>query len=251
MKTKTTISILVVILVLAGCFAYYQYEKKWSYPNYIDNEPVASNQVNYGDYKIASTTMVGVIENMDTYEFQTDIQVVWNSGSVTHFIPTLQERPMAVSIVDINFDGRDDIEIMVSAGAYNGASYFYVFDISKNTFVEYMKRDGYVTIDREKKELSTFFKGRGIGDLYSKELYSFRNNAWELRQQEIQDTANYDAMLVDSDGAIYYVRTVTDFENGTSSKKSVTYYKLELPADDYGDFVEVPEFELVQKGIFK
>jgi hypothetical protein len=58
-------------------------------------------------------------------------------------------------------------------------------------------------------------------------------------------------MTRDDGGAMYYVRTVTDFENGTSSKKSVTYYKLEHPADDYGDFVEVPEFELVQKGIFK
>lgn len=251
MNTKTTISILIALLVLAGCFAYYQHQKKWSYPNYIDNEPVAGNQVHYGDYKIASTTMVGVIENMDAYEFQTDIQVVWNSGSVTHFIPTLQERPMVVSIVDINFDGRDDIEIVVSAGAYNAASYFYVFDVSKNTFVEYMKRDGYVTIDADKKELSTFFKGRGIGDLYSKELYTFKNNTWELRQQEVQDTANSDMMIRDDGGAMYYVRTVTDFENGTSSKKSVTYYKLEHPADDYGDFVEVQKSELVQKGIFK
>ena len=192
-----------VLVLLVGLFTYYQYQKKWSYPNYIDREPVAGNQVNYGNYKIASTTMVGVIENMDTYEFQTDIQVVWNSGAVTNFIPILQERPMAVSVVDINYDGRDDIEIIVSAGAYNAMSYFYTFDISKNTFVEYLKRDGYVTIDAQKKELRTFFKGRGIGDLYSKELYTFVNNTWELRQQEIQDIANYDIMSTDSSDVVY------------------------------------------------
>jgi len=32
-----------ILAVLAGLIAYYQYEKKWSYPNYIDNEPVMGN----------------------------------------------------------------------------------------------------------------------------------------------------------------------------------------------------------------
>ncbi|MDQ5912206.1 MAG: hypothetical protein QG568_421 [Patescibacteria group bacterium] len=241
--------VLLVLVLLVGLTAYYQHQKKWSYPNYIDNEPVMDNQVSYGDYKITDATLESVTEDSDAYKFESNIRVLWSTGAVTNHTQKLDERVMSVEVTDINFDGRDDLEIVVSTGAYNIASYFYTFDSAKGEFLEYMSLDGAVSLDIEKRQIETFYKGRGLGDMYSIDRHVFRNNIWQIVQQERQDIV--DDSLTEAGGPTYYIKTLEDFENGTSTKKNLTYYKVESLDEEPWDFIEVSKSELVQNGILK
>ncbi len=158
----------------------------------------------------------------------------------------------SVEIVDVDFDGYDDVLVSYIIGAYNMATRFYAQDPDTREFHEYVigptvgdpESDpfsglGMVTFYPEKREIHSFWKGRGFGDMYSLDTYSFLNDAWVLTRSENQDWIGQP----DSD---YYIRKVTDYSKGKSSTTS-TYLKMQWKDDDSSfDLIEVSKEEAMK-----
>jgi hypothetical protein len=156
-------------------------------------------------------------------------------------------------IVDINYDGYDDVMLVASAGAYNVYTYFMVFNLANKNFSEYeifVKQSsedsaglGFVDFDKEGKKLKSFFKGRGIGDIYTENTYIFQDSSWNQATSVVQD-------LIDFDNPEYYFKTTSTIKNGTSTSDTVEYFK-KGPGDDYLNLIKIQKTELQKKGLIK
>jgi hypothetical protein len=213
-------------------------------------EPVVSTQVQY--VKILSAAQQG----------ESGPVVVTFEGGATTTIPRDIELGQAqdVSIVDINYDNKDDVMVVDTAGAYNLSTTFYTFNEATKKFVEY---DGFkkasgaedeyfdlgaVNLDLENRKITSFFKGRGLGDMYSLVEYSFVNNAWYESKSEVQDVLNYD--LYES-SKWYYYRTIVEYKPSHATTSEKTTYYVQKADGDIGELVEVPRAELVKRKLIK
>lgn len=156
-------------------------------------------------------------------------------------------------IVDVNFDGHDDLMLSYSAGAYNMSTRFYAQDPHTRAFAAYEidnrprdPKDPYVTdynelamteFNADKREIYSYYKGRGLGDMYTNATYRFSNGAWYLAQSEWQDAVG------DLDSG-YYLREITDYDEKGGSTETVKYYKLVQNPDGSTDFIEVTKAEV-------
>lgn len=165
-----------------------------------------------------------------------------------------------VSIVDINYDGKDDILVSTVAGAYNLSTVFYIFDDVQKKFTEYtgfkdalnIEEDyivlGAVDFKKEDKKLTSFFKGRGLGDMYTLVEFSFLNGTWYQSKSEIQDVLNYDAF---DSTSWYYYRTIVEYDSNHATTSEKTTYYVQKADGDVGELIEVPKKELVKKKLIK
>ncbi len=165
-----------------------------------------------------------------------------------------------VEVVDINYDNVDDLMVTESSGAYNMATYFMVQDQATRKFSEYdiAKRIGdgddsftglgFVDFDKDGRILISSYKGRGLGDMYSEEVYEFKNGKWVLTKTVIQNQLDMPNTQTDGESG-YYVRETETFSGGNSSIIK-EYFKVRN-SDDLGDLIQVTEKEVRQKGLIK
>ncbi len=176
----------------------------------------------------------------------TQISVYW--GDYEGFVEP------SVEIVDVDFDGYDDVLVSYIIGAYNMAARFYAQDPDTREFYAYdigptARSDdpeadlfsglGMTTFDPAKREIRSFWKGRGLGDMYSLDTYSFSNDAWVLTRSENQDWIGQP----DSD---YYIRKVTDYSSGKASTTNTYLKMLWGDANSSFELVEVSKEEAMR-----
>jgi hypothetical protein len=250
---KTTLLVLIiVILVVASLFAYGFISK----PDSVNLEPVASTTASSTVDIVANETNVKsaqFIIEMSTSSKTADI--VFPDGHTTR-VPIYWEdwelfQPY-VEIVDVNFDGYDDLFESYVVGAYNMSARFYIQDSATSKFSEYqiipMPRNsegdlesglGMTTFNAEKREITSYWKGRGLGDMYILDTFAFRNGKWELIKMDHQD------WLSPSDNG-YYIRNIVEY-NGGKSATTTTYLKREWKADRSSfDLFEVSKEEAMK-----
>lgn len=223
---------------------------------YIQRDPVATvdtvkEPVTVTDGKKISSIRIS--------EEQTTLYVVYASGGTTTIAQDAMFSMLDASVVDVNYDNVDDIMVVVGAGAYNVSTYFLVLDEKKATYVEYapFQRsgegedfEGYVlgavTFDPANRLITSFFKGRGLGDMYAVTQYLFKNGSWNITKTEVQDILNY------GDAVEYYFNTIVQYDADTLATTSEkTIYLKTREGGDIGDLVEVPRSELQKKKLVK
>jgi hypothetical protein len=188
------------------------------------------------------------------------IQVIYDNGATSTIPRDTPEGVQEVKVVDINFDDVDDIQVTEYAGAYNTITYFLVYDSARKVYEEYrafrqalhLADDdtypglGYVQFDSGSRVITSFFKGRGLGDLYEEETFSFVDGVWQLIKTETQDLLNYPTSSKETQ---YYIHTKTVFVDNATTSHSVIYLK---PKDgDISNLVEVPLKEVKKAGLVK
>ncbi len=124
------------------------------------------------------------------------------------------------SLHDVTFDGYKDIEALESAGAYNFTYSYYAFNPKTGVFdptpIVTAVNGGF---DPAARTITSFDKGRGIGDIYESDTYHFQNGRYVLVERDIQDVrdqTNYDTSLG-------YVYTVEKLINGKMSLVKKSY----------------------------
>ncbi len=190
-------------------------------------------------------------EPLITVESSGKIKVAFSPKEIVYITRDYADPIAETHAADINFDGVKDIEIVSAVGAYNLATDFYIYDSSSKTFSlyqgfpdEYMPL-GDISFDPAARTLSSFHKGRGLGDIYVQNQFVFSGDRWELATSTLQDLVNYDA-VGEGEGTVYYYRTVQVYSNGALSAEQTTYYKNATPDGDF-NLVEVSQEEAQQK----
>jgi hypothetical protein len=106
----------------------------------------------------------------------------------------------AIEFVDINYDGYSDLKVLSLMGAYNASYDYYVYDPTKKTFIPTPILSDVVNASEDgvKKTVSSFSKGRGIGDLYIAKVYQFLDGKYLFVREESQDFATADCDEVET-----------------------------------------------------
>lgn len=181
----------------------------------------------------------------------TTIVVTYSDGYVVKIDTNYTEPITDISTIDINFDGIDDIKAEILIGAYNVGTQFYIQDPNTREFEPYEIASGpaygpeyptlgFVTVDTENKVLTNSSKGRGLGDIFTEQVYTFTDDAlWEISTQEEQTFYTPPGMS-ESNGEQYYLNEFTDYRTNppTIRKK---YLKLE---DGSNNFIEIHPHDL-------
>ncbi len=158
-----------------------------------------------------------------------DIRVELSTGKVI-LIPRDESGYVTdVTVVDINFDNYDDIQLTTQAGAYNMDTEFYVYEQEKGKFLKYdaFALDdlivGAADFNPDTKTLKTYWKGRGLGDIFVEKTFTYTKGEWHLSETVSQDTIE-NKLNADSEEQ-YYLKIVRSIsENGKSTERKI-YYK--------------------------
>lgn len=215
----------------------------------------AKDMSGINEFKLEQDIQTQTLKDIDIEERSTDIKVIYPDGHIFVIDSNYIEPVTDISKVDINFDGVQDVRIDLSMGAYNMGTDFYIQDPKTRTFAYYnlTGRDmsaegdifpglGFVGIDTETKTLSSYFKGRGVGDIFIKEEYRFMSGSWTLSSREIQDT--YEVPGTNGDGwGPYYIHEVVDYTKNPPAT-TTTYLELKTVGDQF-------EFVNIQKPVGK
>lgn len=138
--------------------------------------------------------------------------------------PTL--RPGSFGLTDVTYDGYKDLWVLTSAGAYNFYNSYFAYNPKTKTFDSEPILDVVnESIDLKNKQVISFEKGRGFGDIYTEETYKFINGKYVLVGRFNQDIISFEDM---SNG---YVQTTEKLVNGKMLKTKVEKLSYE---DVYG-----------------
>ena len=181
------------------------------------------------------------------------IRVVYTSGSTTFVGYEPMDRVTDVEVVDINFDGHDDLQVSRVVGAYNGGTDFFVYDAKQETFSSYnpftidgSSTLGFTTFKPKERTLTTFFKGRGLGDIYVRHTFRFSDGVWRPVRTEEQDLLwrdMYPDLYEQYDGRLYK-RTIRSYDTDeTVASSTVTYYK----STEGGEYTKVDLSGMLQR----
>lgn len=204
------------------------------------------------EFKLEQDIQTQTLKDIDIEERSTDIKVIYPDG-YTFIIDSNYVEPVTnLTKVDINFDGVQDVLADISLGAYNMGADFYVQDPKTRTFTRFeltgKKADdgyeafpglGFVTINEKERTLESYFKGRGLGDIYTIEIYSFADGAWSLSSRESQDIYVIPGISGDDGWGPYYVNEVVDYTKNPPAT-TTTYLKLNEEQGEYA-------FEKIEK----
>jgi hypothetical protein len=170
------------------------------------------------------------------------VKVRLSSGNDVEIPVYSKDDVHSADIADINFDGYEDVMITQQAGAYNESTSLYVYDQKTDTFGPYLTfpsntETGLASVqfDSQKRKLTSFFKGRGVGDIYNLETYTFISGKWQLLSVENRDIIRSDSQ--------YYILTVVSYVDGQETSKKNTYYKYDF---DTEEFVDVDKSEALK-----
>ncbi len=112
-----------------------------------------------------------------------------------------------IKIADITYDGYEDIQILVSGGAYNYYYEFYRFNPEKFSFENTPFIDATnPRFDFNERSLMSLTLGRGLGDVFTKLLYVFRDNRYVPFEREIQT-------IIEDANPTQYERVIEHFVN--------------------------------------
>lgn len=100
----------------------------------------------------------------------------------------------AFKFIDINFDGNLDLQIVDWRGAYNMGYSYYVYNPKTKIFDTTPLLTDVVNagFDEVSKIITSYSKGRGVGDIFVEETYHFENGKYILVKEVKQDFAGED-----------------------------------------------------------
>jgi hypothetical protein len=125
-------------------------------------------------------------------------------------------------MLDVTYDGYNDLVIKVNSGAYNFTYEFYAYNPVTHTFDEKPLLEAVnSSINKEDKTIMSYSKGRGLGDVYISEVFSFLNGSYILTMKITQDMVDWE------NPEKGYVNTVEEMENGTLVEKQRNYINYE------------------------
>lgn len=130
-----------------------------------------------------------------------------------------------MDLQDLTGDGYADLRVLTSAGAYNFFYDIYPYNPQTHRFNEEPILSDIVnpSIDTAAHTISSTMKGRGLGDIYSSETYTYRDGAFVKTESEWQDWMSEDVDPL-SDPRGRYVHVIQQLVNGKMS--TTTYEKL-------------------------
>jgi hypothetical protein len=114
----------------------------------------------------------------------------------------------AVSFKDINYDGVADLQVHTDEAAYNTYYRYYMYDIKNKTYILYPELANLASpfFDQKDKTITTFEKGRGMGDLYTKRVLSFENGTYVVT--EIDQQSGIDDKAYKANPKLVYTHTI-------------------------------------------
>lgn len=141
-------------------------------------------------------------------EDEASLEVASNTPSYEQ-IGSITLKDGAIKIIDVNFDGIPDLQVLSFSAAYNEGYDFWIYDkkirgYARNSSLLSMINAGF---DSRSKTIISFNKGRGLSDYYTKETYRFEEDRYVLIEEEVQD-------LYDKEPQFAYSNTVTTYKNG-------------------------------------
>jgi hypothetical protein len=114
------------------------------------------------------------------------IIVLWPGETTPHI------RFGSFILKDVTFDGFSDIAVLTSPGAYNFGTTYYAYNPGAHTFDSEPLLDVInEKINLEDRTITSFYKGRGLGDLYTTETYKFDNGKYILVKSVTQDSIDF------------------------------------------------------------
>ena len=125
-----------------------------------------------------------------------------------------------VSAEDINFDGANDLSLIVSRGAANAYAAYWAYGVAADSFT-YLGNYPVFTRDTAARELSTYERGGDAGLVYERRRYSFASDTLVLLETEKQGpmtrSGRYRKTLSRlEDGALRVIRVDTVVAGSTS-----------------------------------
>lgn len=104
----------------------------------------------------------------------------------------LSLEPGSFDFEDVTFDGYKDLVIETGRGAYNFSHSYFAYNPKTKTFdleavVDDVTNESF---DPVKKQIYSHFKGRGVGDIFTDEIYEFRNGKYVLIEDFNQETVD-------------------------------------------------------------
>jgi hypothetical protein len=119
---------------------------------------------------------------------------------------------------DVTFDGIPDVRVYEMGGAYQSSFRYYTLSTTTNTLKPVGGLPSLIDPDFDdgKKMITSFSKGRGLGDIYTLSQYSWNGAMYVLTREESQD---------ENEDGESYVNTVKEMKNGklqVISKKTLS-----------------------------
>ncbi len=243
------VGLLFILIVIAS--NYFNSKKGTESTARTDSGVINQENEYINNFTVSPDISTHTITEMDIQERSTDILVTYPDGKIYRIDSDYIEPVIDVSKVDINFDGVQDVRIDLSMGAYNMGTDFYIQHSKTQTFTRYnltgVTSDeesdvfpvlGFVTIDEGSQTLKSFFKGRGLGDIYTVETYTFvaKTGNWIITEREVQDTYFVSGASDGEGWGPYYINEVVDY---TKQPPATTTKYLKLEEKD-GEYVFVP-----------
>ena len=140
--------------------------------------------------------------------------------------------PGSFALIDINYDGYLDMKVQTPSGAYNFYYDYYAYNPKTHSFDETPLLSSIVNPgeDLVHKTITSYNKGRGLGDMFNSETYQFKNGEYITIREENQNISN-DCL---DDVSCRYLHTVKELVNG---KMVVTKKEVLTTKDIFGDQV--------------
>lgn len=107
--------------------------------------------------------------------------------------PSKALAPSTIAFEDVNFDGHPDLNVRIWTAAYQSGYDFYLYDPATDSFgpLPLLKGLGFDATEAqfipEYRQITTYAKGRGVGDLYVANTYGFKDGAYILVERVSQD----------------------------------------------------------------
>jgi len=117
-------------------------------------------------------------------------KVIQTITSTTSYGSTLSEAEKTLALVDTNFDGYQDLQILNNCGATGNCSYdFYIYNPIKNLFVRnsFLSGLGTPSFDETKKQITTSWNMSAYD--WDSATYQWENSKY-VRVKEIVSTGN-------------------------------------------------------------
>lgn len=172
---------------------------------------VPLNQVQYyspgeEDLRGGMTCMFRVHSNLPAFTFEfagkpdnTFGDLVITEGTTGKIVQTIENETEAgliapaaakdvLSVVDANFDGYGDLQILSNCGATGNCSYnFYLYDPRTNQFVpnDFLSKLGTPSFDAEKKQVTTSWNSSAAD--WQTETYQYRDGQYTMTSREISE----------------------------------------------------------------